>query len=311
MSNKWVEQITLAPGLRIAPLLEAMYSTGVLGAGSLGKAFKITTEMLEDSDYTVFITLAGPMIPGGLRKIIQMLLNRGLVEGIVSSGANIVHDIIEALGYKAIRGSFQADDSALRTAGIGRAGDILFPQEGFSAFEKKTYEVLDKISDAKRIGFSASDLFVDYGMSLHDENSILRTAAEKGIPIFAPTLLDSMLGFHIWTYSQLHSLHMDQVGDMTRLADMIYEAKKIGALILGGGASKHFLLGANTLRDGLDVAVQITLDRPEGGSVGGASLEEAVSWKKAKGGGLVTVVGDATMIFPVLIAGVLEKIDML
>jgi len=148
-------------------------------------------------------------------------------------------------------------------------------------------------------------------MSLHDKNSILRTAAEKEIPIFAPTLLDSMLGFHIWTYSQLHSLNIDQVSDMTRLADMIYEAKKVGALILGGGSSKHFLLGANTLRDGLDMAVQITLDRPEGGSVGGASLEEAISWKKAKSGGLATVIGDATIIFPVLIAGVLEKIGIL
>jgi deoxyhypusine synthase len=309
--DEWVEQIVLAPELRVVPLLEAMDRTGVLGAGSLGKAFRVTVEMLEDSDYAVFLTLAGPVVPGGLRQIIQTLLDKHLIEGIVTSGANIVHYIIEALGYKAIKGSFQADDSALRNMGIGRAGDILFPQEAFTAFEKKTYDVLGNISEAGRKDISTSQLLAEYGNSLNDEGSFLRTAAKNEIPIFAPALLDSMLGFHIWTYSQLHSLRLDQVGDMTLLADIIYEAKKVGALILGGGASKHFLLGANTLRDGLDAAVQITLDRPEGGSLGGAPLEEAVSWKKAKSGRLVTVVGDATMVFPFLIAGALEKLGML
>lgn len=311
MVDEWVEQITLAPELQVVSLLEAMDRTGVLGAGSLGKAFRVTVEMLEDSDYAVFLTLAGPMVPGGLRKIVQTLLNQHLIEGIVTSGANVVHDIIEALGYKAMKGSFQADDLALRNMGIGRAGDILFPQESFLAFEKKTYDVLGNISEAGRKDLSTSQLLAEYGLSLNDEGSFLRTAAKNEIPIFAPAILDSMLGFHIWTYSQLHSLRLDQVGDMTLLADIIYEAKKVGALILGGGASKHFLLGANTFREGLDAAVQITLDRPEGGSLGGAPLEEAISWKKAKSGRLVTVVGDATMIFPVLIAGALEKLGML
>lgn len=311
MVEEPVEQITLVPGLRIASLLEAMGRAGVLGAGSLGRAFEVTLEMLTGPEYTVFLTLGGPMVPGGLRKIVQTLLDRGLIEAVVTSGSNIVHDIVEALGYKAVKGSFHADDSALRAAGIGRAGDILFPQEGFSALEKKTYEVLDKIPEARRAGLAVSELLTDFGRSLDDADSFLRTAARKGVPVFAPTLLDSMLGLHIWTYSQLHNLRLDPVRDMTSLADIIYEAKKVGALILGGGAPKHFLLGANTLREGLDAAVQITLDRPEGGSVGGAPLEEAVSWKKAKAGRLVTVVGDATMIFPILIAAALERLRML
>jgi len=311
MVEEPVEQITLAPGLRIAPLLEAMGQAGVLGAGSLGRAFDVTLEMFRDPDYMVFLTLAGPMVPGGLRRIIRTLLDRGLVDAVVTSGSNIVHDIIEALGYRAVKGSFQANDSVLRTAGIGRAGDILFPQEGFSAFEKKTYEVLDNIPEERRVGLSITELLEEYGMSLDDKESFLRTATRREAPVFAPALLDSMLGLHIWTYSQLHNLRLDPIKDMTRLADIIYEAKKVGALILGGGTSKHFLLGANTLREGLDAAVQITLDRPEGGSVGGAPLEEAVSWKKAKSGRLVTVVGDATIIFPILVAAALERLGVL
>lgn len=310
MVDKHVEQIILDPELRIIPLLEAMERVGVLGAGNLGRAFKVTTGMLEDSDYTVFLTLSGPMVPGGLRKIIQTLLERDLIEGIVTSGANIVHDIIEALGFKAIKGSFQGNDSALRNLGIGRAGNIFFPQEGFIKFEKKTYEVLDQISKIELKNLSVCQLLTEYGKSLEDDDSFIRTAAKKGIPVFAPAILDSMLGFHLWTYSQLHSLYLNQVIDMTLLADIIYEAKKVGAIILGGGSSKHFFLGANTLREGLDAAVQITLDRPEGGSLSGAPLEEAVSWKKAKSGQLVNVVGDATIIFPILIAGALEKIGV-
>ena len=306
-----VKQIALSPELRVKPLLEAMEDAGVLGAGSLGRAYKVTVDMLEDTDYTVFLTLAGPMIPGGLRKIVRDLLQKHLIEGIVTSGANIVHDIIEALGYKAVRGTFRADDVSLRNAGIGRAGDILFPQEGFTAFEKKTYEVMDCISQAEKGDISAFQFLTEYGMQLDDEDSFLRAAAENSIPVFAPAIFDSMLGFHIWTYSQLKPFHLDLVSDMTRLSDMIFESKKVGALILGGGSSKHFLLGANILREGLDSAVQITLDRPEGGSLSGASLDEAVSWKKAKDGRLVTVIGDATIVFPILIAGALEKLGKL
>ena len=311
MDEDRVEQISLTSGMRVATLLERMGRAGVLGAGSLGRAFEVTVEMLQDPEYTVFLTLGGPMIPGGLRRIVQMLINRGLVDAVVTSGANIVHDIIESLGYSAVKGSFYADDSSLRTASIGRAGDIFFPQEGFIAFEKKTYAVLDAIPETRRRELSVSELLELYGGSLGDEASFLAAAAARKTPVFAPALLDSMLGFHIWTYSQLHSLHLDQVKDMSRLADAVYEAEKVGAIILGGGASKHFLLGANTLREGLDAAVQITLDRPEGGSLGGAPLEEAVSWKKAKAGKLVTVVGDATMVFPILAAGALERMGML
>jgi deoxyhypusine synthase len=159
-------------------------------------------------------------------------------------------------------------------------------------------------------GISTSEFLMEVGNSLDDESSILKTLATKQTPVFCPAILDSMLGLHLWTYGQLHPLRLDPLKDMSRLADIMYDSKKVGALILGGGTSKHFLLAASTLREGLDAAVQITLDRPEGGSVGGAPLEEAISWKKArKKSRLVTIVGDATMVFPILITASLQKLD--
>jgi deoxyhypusine synthase len=96
---------------------------------------------------------------------------------------------------------------------------------------------------------------------------------------------------------------------MDELAELVFKARETGAIILGGGVSKHYILGANTLRDGLDYGIQITTDREEGGSLSGARLEEAVSWRKAKGRrNLVTVYGDATLVFPVLWAGVRRKV---
>ena len=87
-------------------------------------------------------------------------------------------------------------------------------------------------------------------------------------------------------------------------------AEKVGVIVLGGGLPKHHALGANTLREGVDAAIQVTLDRPEGGSLSGAPLEEAISWKKVKATNkLVTVIGDATIIFPVIVAAVLEELE--
>ena len=133
--GKLVKQIPLRADISISQLVASMGNSGVLGAGHLGRALRITVEMFKDPDYTVFLSLAGPMIPGGLRRIIQALLARGLVDGLVTTGANLVHDIVEALGHPGVQGTFAADDVALRAQNIGRAGDIFFTQEGFTALE--------------------------------------------------------------------------------------------------------------------------------------------------------------------------------
>jgi deoxyhypusine synthase len=105
-------------------------------------------------------------------------------------------------------------------------------------------------------------------------------------------------------------LEIDPVADLNQLSNIVFDAEKVGVIILGGGLPKHHALGANMLREGVDVAVQVTLDRPEGGSFSGAPLEEAISWKKVKANDkLVSVIGDATIIFPVIVAAVLEELD--
>lgn len=306
---KNVKQIRLKRGIVVAQLIKEMDACGVLGAGKIGKAAKIVTEMFKDPDYTVFLTLAGALVPGGLRNIIAQLIEEEHVNVVVTTGANMVHDMVEALGYRHKVGTFRAEDDQLKREDIGRIGDIYIEHKAFKGLEKWLYQLLEEIPEEKRQRISPSDLLLDIGKHIDDENSILATAARKNVPIICPGLPDSIVGFHLWIYGQDKKLVLDPLCDVSKLVDKVYEAKKSGIIILGGGLPKHFALFANTFREGVDAAVQITMDRPEPGGLSGASLEEAISWSKVKSEeNTVTVICDATIAFPLIVAAALEEI---
>jgi deoxyhypusine synthase len=116
-----------------------------------------------------------------------------------------------------------------------------------------------------------------------------------------------MLGLQLWMYTQENELILDAVGDMHTLSDIVYNSKKVSTVMLGGGLPKHYALASNLLKGGVDAGIQVIMDRGETGSLSGAPLEEAKSWAKAKcGSNLVTVIGDATIIFPLIVAGAWE-----
>jgi deoxyhypusine synthase len=118
-----------------------------------------------------------------------------------------------------------------------------------------------------------------------------------------------MLGLQMWIFQQDNTLLLNVLKDMTMLSDMVFNAQRTGGIFLGGGLPKHYIMGSNLLRGGLDLAVQITLDRPEGGALSGARLEEGVSWGKIKDTKKkATIIGDATMLFPLMIWAVRKRI---
>ncbi len=304
-----VQHMRLNRGITVAQLVKEMGSCGVLGAGKLGKAAKIVTRMFKDPDYTVFLTLAGAVVPGGLRNIIVQLIEEGHVEVVVTTGSNMVHDMVEALGYRHKVGTFKARDRQLRENDIGRIGDIYIEHKAFKDLEKWLNRLLEELPVQKRQKISPSDLFLEIGRQIRDENSILAVAARRDVPIICPGLPDSIVGFQLWIYGQGKKLGLDPLGDISTLVDKVYEAKKSGVIILGGGWPKHFALFANTFREGVDAAVQITMDRPEPGGLSGASLEEAVSWGKIKSEeNTVTVICDTTIAFPLIVAAALEEV---
>lgn len=303
-----VNQINIEKNMTVSDLVNQFDKSGVLGAGRVGRACNVLTDMINDDDMKVFMSLGGPMIPGGMRNIVTQMIRNGHVDLIVSSGANITHDLLEAFGGSHYRHEGK-DDEELNEEGIGRIADINVGSDDFTVFETEIIKIFEEISSEKN-HISIQELLHDIGLLVDDENSFVATAARNGVPIFAPGLIDSMMGLQLWIFNQDHDFVVDAVADMHYLSDIVFEAEKVGAILLGGGLTKHYTLASNVIKGGLDAAVQITMDRPEAGSLGGAPLEEAKSWAKARcGSNLASVVGDVTVIFPMIYAAALDKID--
>ena len=302
-----VSHMKIKRGMSISALARQMEQVKVLGPGRFGKAAKILGEMFSDDDYCNFISLAGPIIPGGLRTLVTDLVDQKLIDGIVTTGANVTHDMLEGLGHRHIVGSERLDDSALKRKGLSRIYDLLVKQNAIVDLEKTAHRMLNRIPEQKRRNIASYELLWEFGRQLKDRNSLLKTAEKRGVPIFCPGIFDSMLGLDLWTYSQLNQLVINPFKDFSKLVDMTFEAKLVGAVILGGGMPKHHVLVANSYRGGLDAAIQITLDRPEGGGASGAPLEEAISWGKIRRQDkLVTITGDAITTFPILALAAME-----
>jgi len=302
-----VHHIDPSQSKELHSFLDAMNRVGVLGAGRLGRTTEIIRKMFDDPECFTFLSMSGPMVPGGLRKVVSHLVNCGKIDAIVTSGANIVHDLVEAYGGAHYRVPSGKDDYELRKAGMGRIADIYVTDEDFEKFEKGIYAFLDSLPEEKMTTLAPSEFLTALGLTINDDASILKQAAKKGVPIFSPGLMDSMLGFHLYTYSTTKKLSLDFVKDLRILGEIVTATKKTGAIMLGGGLTKHFTMGSTILKGGLNMAVQITLDRPEGGSLGGAPLIEGISWQKMQTeSNFETVIGDATIIFPLLVLGVIS-----
>ena len=303
-----VKQLEIKENMKISDFINQLDNSGVLGAKRVSQATNLLAQSFNDEDTKVFLSLAGPMVPGGLRKIVRDLIDMGYVDLIVSSGANLTHDLVESFGGAHYRG-IQQDDDQLYESGMGRIGDILTKSDDFEVFEEEIHKIFSKINQKHNV-ISIKDFIYEIGLLVDDEQSIIHTASKNNVPIFAPGLIDCMIGLQLWIYCQENDFTLSAVADMPDLSDFVYNSKKVTACMLGGGLPKHYTLASNILTGGLDAGIQITLDRSEGGSLSGAPLEEAKSWAKAKcGSNLVTVIGDATVMFPLIVAGALDKVN--
>lgn len=303
-----VNQINIGSDMKVSDLVNQFDKSGVLGAGRVGRACSILVDMIQDEEMNVFMSLGGPLIPGGMRNIVTKMIKENHVNLIVSSGANITHDLVEAFGGAHYQHEGR-DDEDLNADGIGRIADINVGSDDFTFFENEIIRIFEIISSKKKV-VSIQELLYEIGLLVEDEDSFVAAAARNNVPIFAPGLIDSMLGLQLWIFTQDHDFIVSAAGDMPYLSDIVFESEKVGAILLGGGLTKHYTLASNVIKGGLDAAIQITMDRPEAGSLGGAPLEEAKSWAKAKcGSNLASVVGDVTVIFPLIYAAALDKLN--
>ncbi len=302
-----VTQLCIRPGMTVDELVRAMGGAGAYNGGALAKAADLYERMLKDTEATKFFGLAGAMVPAGMGGIVSDLIRMGYIDVLVATGANLTHDIIEAIGCRHFHGTAFCNDIELRHDEINRIYDVYLPSEAFTRFEEFMQETFSALEPKSRI--SIAGLLRHIGS--RTKSGILHAAAEKNIPVYCPAVQDSMVGLQYWLFSQTNTVTVDAFADMPALMDRCFAVKRAGALLVGGGVPKNFILQSMLMTpNGFDYAIQLTGDRPDLGGLSGATLDEARSWGKiTEEAEAVTVYADATITLPILVAAVMERMQ--
>ena len=306
--------------MTIEDLVNVFSSSGFNGR-QLGDAAKLFAEMIKE-DATICLTVSGALTPVGFGGIIKTLIERGFIDWIVTTGANVYHEDHFAWGLPVKQGSFNVDDMKLYENEIVRIRDIYikfyetleaedqiiqksfgedFPDKSFTTAEFSN--LMGKISKEK---------------SKHPEKSFITTAYDYDVPVYISTIKDSSLALNLAVHRlRDKTYNLDFVREIIEQAAIVYDSKKSGILELGGGVPKNTAQQTGPLLDqilrrndgGQDYIIQITDARPDTGGLSGATLQEGKSWGKVQDAhnGMVTVYADATIAFPILALYVLSN----
>lgn len=286
-------------------------------AARLGEACRIFTDkmLLPENDTTIALTVAGALTPAGLGGCMVELMERGLVDFLISTGANLYHDLHYALNFTLHRGSPFVDDVDLYEEGVIRIYDVLFPATVLLETDSYIRDFLVRWGANGPV--STAELHYALGRDLLErqpacrEYSVLAAAAACGVPIYTSSPGDSSIGMNVAYHELMNDsrLMIDPNKDVNEICAFILAGKKNGCVILGGGSPKNFYLqGQPTLwevygipKGGNDFFIQITTDQVVWGGLSGATPAEAVSWGKVNPGVLPdTAVAyvDSTIGFP-------------
>jgi len=297
----------------LSEILEDMSKTGFQGR-KLGEAFLTWKEMLAE-ETTILMGLSGAMVPGGMRRVISYLIENNYIDVLVSTGANIFHDINEALGYKHYQGTPHVEDSLLQEKGIDRMHDIYASEENFRAVDRLIGERGEKLSG--RV-CSSREFLMELGKEikrLGDRDSITVSSYENNLPLFVPALADSSIGIGLATARK--RVTVDQVRDIRELTSMVEDSPTTGVVYIGGGVPKNFINQTEVVASmrgrevgGHKFGVQFTTDSPQFGGLSGSTFDEAVSWGKfSSRSRRVQVSVDATIALP-LVVNALDELGM-
>ena len=305
---KNVKQMDIVPGMKAGNLVNEFENSGVFGAGRIAKAVNIAESMVKDKDCKVFLGLAGAMVPGGMKNIIIDMLESGMIDVLVTTGANLTHDLIEALGHNHLQGSADADDAELNKDHIDRIYDSFMPNLVYETMEDFFAEHFDELAKETAI----KDFLWKLGSLVPNEKkSILRTCFEKKIPVFCPAISDSGIGLMIWgNLAKGKKCGVNAFEDLKEMLDIAWTAKKTGVFYIGGGVPKNYIQQAMQFSpNAAEYGIQITMDRPEPGGSSGAELKEGISWGKMnKDAMFVNVICDATIAVPLIYAALKDRL---
>lgn len=321
LSGEQILPRRVRPDMTVVELIDEQFQA--YNAARLNEAARLYVEKMlaPEEDVTVGLTMAGALTPAGLGGCLISLMENGFIDFIVSTGANLYHDMHHALAMSLHRGDFRLDDTKLQEEGVIRIYDILFEDKVLLDTDAFVRESLKSLPNRP---ISTSELHHHLGTQLlklgvRPDYSVLAQAAAWNVPIYTSSPGDSSIGMNVARNALDGSLlTLDPLADVNETTAIVHHATHNGVIILGGGSPKNFylqtqpqlweVLGIN--KGGHDYFIQITADAPHWGGLSGATPSEAVSWGKIKPDQLhdtAVIYGDSTIAFPLLTAYAISK----
>jgi len=321
MLGKRIFPMNIKPHMTVDELIDEFGETRAYNAGRLYEACRLYEKML-DEDATIAVTLAGAMAPAGMGGPIITLMEKGFVDFIVSTGANLYHDLHFALDLPVYQGDFRANDVELRKRGIVRIYDIFVPDDALL----KTDDFLKEIFLSQKLNkpISTAELHRIIGGAIltkgkNPERSIVAQAVKCDVPIYTSSLGDSSIGMNLSAAKMKGgTVTVDPDLDVMETTAIVYGSRKNGAIEIGGGSPKNFYLQTQPQLSqilkvgggGQDFLIQITTSSPQWGGLSGATFQEAISWGKVnpqEPSNNVVVYADATIAVPILFAYIISR----
>jgi len=334
-----LESLDLDHVTSFASLLRAMSKTAFSGR-ALGEALDVTLAMVRDPDCKVVLTLSGAMTIAKMGKVISKMIDTGMVQAVVSTGALMAHGMSEAVGLTHYRHDPKVDDEELFEKGYNRVYDTLEMEANLNYVEEFTRKALDRLAGERVL--SSEIVNRTLGQVLAEDpggSGVLRSAYVKNVPVYVPAFTDSELGLDLSTWAMKTARAagvpdealLDQLPrynpflDLSSFATFALGAKKLGIFTIGGGVPRNWAQEVGPYVDivnhrlGLDLrptrytyAVRICPEPVHWGGLSGCTYSEGVSWGKfvppSEGGRFAEVYADATTVWPLLVKGVLEEL---
>mgnify|MGYP003385201017 FL=1 len=329
-------------------LLVAMGKTA-FGGRKLGEAFEVLWAMVSDPDCKVVLTLSGAMTIAKMGKIVSRMVDEGMVQCIVSTGALIAHGLSESVGKTHYQHHPSMSDEELFQKGYNRVYDTLEMESNLNYVEHVVSQTLKKLDRDQPL--SSELLTRELGKTLTEEyvgDGILKSAYVKKVPVFIPAFTDSEVGLDVGTWAMAHevdrarseaggkgdlavftAIHQSYPSfnpylDLNSYADHVLSAKRLGIFTIGGGVPRNWAqqvgpyleicnhrLGLNVKPPRFHYGVRICPEPDYWGGLSGCTYQEGLSWGKfvtpKDGGRFSEVLSDATVVWPLLMMGLLER----
>ena len=308
-----VDDLSVRDGPDLDTLVRRMEAAGGFSAKGVADGVELLASMLADPEMTVFLSFPADIVATGTRGVLRDLIVGGYVDALITTCGTLDHDLARSV-RNYYHGEWGLDDTVLRRRGLYRLGNLVIPERNYGPVVERIVQKLLKEAWARGTRkLSTRDLTWALGEALgptRGRESLCRAALERKVPVFIPGITDGAVGSQLWLFWQDHKeFSVDLFADEQHLSDLVFESKRAGAIMLGGGISKHHTIWWNQFRGGLDAALYITTAVEWDGSLSGARTREAVSWGKLKPNARhQTVEGDVTLLLPMMLGAALQRI---